>query len=240
MNERDGMDGGRDSRRRRAARAGVLAVAALFVLGSRLEYEDELTIFADGSAEHRVLIGQSLEVEEMAAGGDMEVETLDDDDLSADFRGEGVEVLSRRRFTETRADPQGDKVDYEFQEVIARYERLLEAPWFEENTGAIDFERRANGSYSFRRTLVAEAMGEEGQSPDEAMQMRSIISALFPDAYFRFSVELPADISTAGIEGGETTVRPVIEGRRVTWEFPLADVFAATDDFVMTADTVAE
>ncbi len=239
MNERDGMDGDRGWRRRRAARAGVLAVAALFVLGGCLEYEDELTIFADGSAEHRVLIGQSLEIDEMAGEGDMEVDTLDDDDLSEDFRGDGVELLSERRFTDTRTDPDGDEVDYEFQEVVARYDRLVDAPWFEENTGGIDFERRDNGSYVFRRTLVAEAMGEEGQSPDEAMQMRSIISALFPDAYFRFSVELPADISTAGIEGGETTVRPVIERRRVTWEFPLADVLSATDDFVMTADTVA-
>lgn len=227
-------------RRSHPVRSGVLAIAAVLVLGGCLEYEDELTVFADGSAEHRVLIGQSLEVEEMAGEGDVEVETLDDDDLSEDFRGDGVELITQRRFNDTRIGPQGDEVEYEFQEVVARYERLVDAPWFEENTGAIHFERRPNGSYSFRRTLIAEAMGEVEHDPSEAMQMRGIISMLFPDAYFRFTVELPADISTAGIDGGETTARPVIEGRRVTWEFALAEVFSATDDFVMTADTVAE
>ncbi len=219
----------------------AVMAASVILLAGCLEYEDELTIFSDGGGEHRVRIGQSLELEEMGGmASGMDGESVLDEDLASDFDGAGVEIVSERVFTDTRVNAQNQDVDYQFQEIVVRYDRVADSPWFDEQSGPVHFERGNDGAYRFERVFRGDELADEQQDPVEAAQMRGIISMLFPDAVFRFIVELPAEVAFAEWVGSEGSREPQVEGARVTWEIPLFDLMGASDDFVMVAETVAE
>lgn len=217
-----------------------LVLAAIVLLGGCLDYEDHLTIESDGSAEHRVVMGQSLELESMfedmaPSDADAEVEESPDD-LSEDFRGDGVDIVSERTYTEKRQNAQGEEVEYEFQEVVARYDSLNDSPYFADNTGEVEFEQTDNGHY-FRRTLRQDALGEEDQDPQEAAQSAQFINMLFPDAVLRFVVDMPDTVSSANLEGAPGSVEPEVDGRRVVVEIPFVDAMMMTEDLVMEIES---
>ncbi len=219
----------------------TVAAVSMLLLSGCLEYEDELTIFSDGAGEHRVLVGQSLELDDMDGmdvGAELNGEGFLDEDLASDFTEEGVDILSVRSFTDTRVSAHNEEVDYAFQEIVVRYDQVVDSSWFDEQSGAVHFERRDDGSYRFERVFRSDEMTDEEQDTVDAAQMRGFISMLFPDAVFRFIVELPADVETADLQGRSADIRPAIDGSRVTWEIPLFEIMGGTGDFVMIAETV--
>lgn len=213
----------------------LLVVLTLFA--ACLEYEDELTVFPDGSAEHRLLIGQSNEFEEMVGdmGGDGEVEGPAED-LSSDVEGEGVTLISSNSYSETRTNAEGQQVEWEFEEVTARYENLTTAPYFTESTGEVIFEPRGGGYY-FRRTLLPDSLGDGSQDPAEAAQASAFMQMLFPDATLRFIVEMPSNISSANVTGLPSGVSPETSGRRMVLEIPFAETMALRDDIVIEIES---
>ncbi|TVQ27725.1 MAG: hypothetical protein EA383_02040 [Spirochaetaceae bacterium] len=208
---------------------------AIMVLAACIDYEEELVIQADGSAEHRVAMAVSLEFSEMdGAMGGMNGSITSD--FFDDFVGEGITVLSQDSFVRPTRNMYGDEELYQVQEIRVRYDNVAEAPNLAGDEDSFTFERRSDGSFLLRRRIEADGAEEPDPEMDEMLEFMGF---LFADNGFSFALEMPARIRTARVEGAPEHLQPTWEGRRVEWYLPFVEMMGAKDDFWLVVETAA-
>lgn len=216
-------------------RIRFVPVVALVLLVGCIDYEDELVISADGSAEHRVAMAVSREFTEMG-------ETPDGMDGSAssdffdDFTGEGVTVLSQQTYEQPKTNMYGEEEIYDVEEIRVRYDDVTQAASLTTGGNAFTFEQRSDGSYLMRRRLEMDSGEDMGEEMNEMMELMRV---LFAENGFSFAVEMPADVRIARVEGAPDHLQPTWQGRRVEWYLPFVEMIGAKEDFWLVVETAA-
>lgn len=211
----------------------VLFAITVLVASGCIDYEDELVIQADGSAEHRVAMAVSLEFSEMgdATGG---MNGSIGSDFFDDFVGDGITVLSQDTYTRSVENMYGDEEQYQVQEIRVRYDDVRTASNLAGDGDSFLFERRSDGSFLLRRRLEADSAEE----PDPEMEeMLAFMGFLFADNGFSFAVEMPLGIRTARVDGAPSHLQPTWDGNRVEWYLPFVEMMGASEDFWLVVET---
>ncbi|MFP4509774.1 MAG: hypothetical protein ACLFNQ_06555 [Spirochaetaceae bacterium] len=216
-------------------RKWFVPVVALVVLVGCIDYEDEMIISADRSAEHRVAVAVSREFSEM----DDAPEGMGADargDLFEGFAGEGITVLSQESYEESKTNVYGQEEIYDVEEITVRYDDVAQASNLDADGNSFTFEQRSDGSYVMRRRLEMEGAGDRGSEMDEMMELMRV---LFAGNGFSFAVEMPGDVRIARVEGAPDHLQPTWQGSRVEWYLPFVEMMGAKEDFWLVVETAA-
>lgn len=234
-------------------KAALFSALVLFVVSGCFDYEEEITLNANGSGTVRVHYFTEESYAPMFEGEDSPF-TLDQETLAQRLEGTTAKLQSSKVYTEDGLRHAVFALEFTDLEKLA-------GNWpFEDRTFSL--ERRSDGLYVYRSVIsfsaeaevsqelepmeVEEEVAAEEEEPeesgedyaeeggDESAEMEAAmnqatqeIQAALVGHSFKYILTLPGKIVEAG-EGG------IIEGTQVTWEFPLAEL-EGRDEIVLTA-----
>ncbi len=194
----------------------LLVVGALIFAGC-VDYQEEMTLNADGSGIMTVLVGMDMSMFSMFE--DMEEDGLEDDaddegglEFSEDFADvEGVEILEEESYRDG---------DWEWSRVVIAFdslEALAESQGDDGDLGVITWSQGPDGRWYFERELPIMGAEDDEELDQEALNM---MAGFLGDSSFTYSVVFPGAVLEAN------TDEELIEfaESRVTWTFPQIDL----------------
>ena len=195
----------------------------LFMLQGCIDYEETMTLNPNGSAAVKIhyYIDESLMAMAEESQGQL---TFDKASLEKEFKQAGLKPLNTKVYTES--GKRHVTFDLKFKDI----NKIPHKVPFERRE--ISLIKISNRTYLYRSVMKTETPQDtkeaEVDTTDEfnTDEMIKTIKTLFVGHTFTFTLETPYKIL-------ETNAGGKIEGKKVTWEFPLAKI--DEDNIVMTA-----